>query len=93
MSLIKQVIFLKDKSGVFKLRDDIQSFGFDEKLGQYYVLFKKGDNILHYNPTNVDVAEFTRQLEPPFRITRKEDGEAFFHVLGVRVFGGKQNKA
>ena len=93
MSLIKQVIFLKDKSGVFKLRDDIQSFGFDEKLGQYYVLFKKGDNILHYNPTNVDVAEFTRQLEPPFRITRKEDGEAFFHVLGVRVFEGKQNKA
>ena len=93
MSLIKKIIFLKDKSGVFKLRDDIQSFGFDEKLGQYYVLFKKGDNILHYNPANVDVAEFTRQLEPPFRITRKEDGEAFFHVLGVRVFEGKQNKA
>ena len=93
MSLTKLIVFLKDKNGVFKLRDDIKTFGFDEKQGQYYVQFKKGDNILHYNPANVDVAEFTRQLEPPFRITRKEDGEAFFHVLGVRVFEGKQNNA
>ena len=43
--------------------------------------------------TNVDVAEFTRQLEPPFRITRKTDGEVFFHVLGVRVFEGRENNA
>lgn len=93
MSQIKQIVFLKDKSGVFKLRDDIKSFGFDEKQGQYYVQFKKGDNVLHYNPANVDVAEFKRQLEPPFRITRKEDGEGFFHVLGVRVFEGRQNNA
>ena len=93
MPQIKQVIFLKDKSGEFKLRDDIKSFGFEGKRGQYYVQFKKGDNYLYYNPANVDVAEFTRQLEPPFRITRKADGEVFFHVLGVRVFEGKENTA
>ena len=93
MSIIKQIIFLKDKSGGFKLRDDIKSFGFDEKQGQYYVQFKKGDSYLHYNPANVDVAKFTRQLEPPFRVTRKEDGEAFYHVLGVRVFEGRENSA
>lgn len=93
MSQTKQIVFLKDKSGVFRLRDDIQTFGFDQRLGQYYVLFKKGDNYLHYNPENVDIAEFSRQLEPPFRVTRKSDGEVFFHVLGVRVFEGKENKA
>ncbi len=93
MSIIKQIIFLKDKSGVFKLRDDIKSFGYDERSGQYYVQFKKGDNYLHYNPANVDVANFTRQLEPPFRVTRKSDGEVFFHVLGVRVFEGRENNA
>ena len=93
MPSTKQIIFLKDKSGVFKLRDDITSFGYDEKLGQYFVQFKKGDNYLHYNPANVDVAVFSKQLEPPFRITRKEDGEVFFHVLGVRVFVGKEHTA
>lgn len=93
MSQIKQIIFLKDKSGAFKLRDDIKSFGFDERTGQYYVLFNKGDNYLHYNPSNVDVATLTRQLEPPFRVTRKTDGEVFFHVLGVRVYEGKENTA
>ncbi len=93
MPSTKQVIFLKDKSGVFKLRDDIKSFGYDERHGQYYVQFNKGENYLHYNPANVDVAQFTRQLDPPFRITRKDDGEVFFHVLGVRVFQGKENKA
>ena len=93
MSQIKQIVFLRDKSGVFKLRDDIKSFGFDERSGQYYVQFKKGDGYLHYNPVNVDVAEYTRQLEPPFRITRKSDGEVFFHVLGVRVFEGRENNA
>ena len=93
MPIIKQIVFLKDKSGAFKLRDDIKSFGYDERTGQYYVQFKKGDNYLHYNPVNVDVAKFTRQLEPPFRVTRKEDGEVFFHVLGVRVFEGRENRA
>ena len=93
MSIIKQIVFLKDKSGIFKLRDDIKSFGYDERTGQYYVQFKKGDNYLHYNPANVDVANYTRQLEPPFRVTRKSDGEVFFHVLGVRVFEGRENKA
>ena len=93
MSIIKQIVFLKDKTGTFKLRDDIKSFGFDERTGQYYVQFKKGENYLHYNPANVDVAKFTRQLEPPFRITRKEDGEVFYHVLGVRVFEGSENNA
>ncbi len=93
MPSVKQIVYLKDKSGAFKLRDDIKTFGFDERSGQYYVLFKKGDNYLHYNPANVDVAEFTRQLEPPFRVTRNTDGEVFFHVLGVRVFEGKEHKA
>lgn len=93
MSIIKQIVFLKDKSGVFKLRDDIKSFGYDECVGQYYVQFEKGDNYLHYNPANVDVAIFTRQLEPPFRVTRKSDGEVFYHVLGVRVFEGRENNA
>ena len=93
MDIINQIIFLKDKSGVFKLRDDIKSFGYDERSGQYYVQFKKGDNYFHYNPANVDVANFTRQLEPPFRVTRKSDSEVFFRVLGVRVFEGRENKA
>ena len=93
MSQIKQIIFLKDKSGAFKLRDDIQSFGFDKRRGHYYVQFKKGDNYLYYNPSNVDVAEYTKQLEPPFRITRKTDGEVFFKVLGVRVFEGREHNA
>ena len=93
MPQIKQIIFLKDKSGVFKLRDDIKSFGYDERRGQYYVQFKKGENYLYYNPSNVDVAEYTRQLEPPFRIIRKTDGEVFFHVLGVRVFEGRKHNA
>lgn len=93
MPQIKQIIFLKDKSGAFKLRDDIKSFGYDERQDHYYVQFKKGDNYLYYNPTNVDVAFFTRQLEPPFRITRKSDGEVFFHVLGVRIFEGRENVA
>ena len=93
MSSIKQIVFLKDKSGAFKLRDDIKSFGFDDRTGQYYVQFKKGDNYLHYNPANVDVAVFFRQLDPPFRVTRKSDGEVFFHVLGVRIFEGRENRA
>lgn len=93
MPQIKQIIFLKDKSGVFKLRDDIKSFGYDQRRGQYYVQFVKGDSYLYYNPSNVDVAQFARQLEPPFRVTRKGDGEVFFHVLGIRVFEGRENRA
>lgn len=93
MPQIKQIIFLKDKSGTFKLRDDIKSFGYEERRGQYYVQFNKGDNYLYYNPSNVDVAQFTRQLEPPFRVVRKADGEVFFNVLGVRVFEGRENNA
>lgn len=93
MPQIKQIIFLRDKSGVFKLREDIKSFGYEERRKQYYVQFVKGDNYLYYNPSNVDVAQFTRQLEPPFRVTRKTDDEVFFHVLGVRVFEGRSNKA
>ena len=94
MPTIKQIVFLKDKSsGVFSLRDDIKSFGFNERSGLYYVQFQKGDKYLHYSPANVDVAVFTRQLEPPFRVTRVSDGEVFFKVLGVRVYEGKENKA
>ena len=93
MPNIKQIIFLKDKSGAFKLRDDLKSFGYDERRGQYYVQYKKGEKYLYYNPANVDIAKYTRQLEPPFRITRKADGEVFFNVLGVRVFEGRENLA
>lgn len=93
MPQIKQLIFLKDKSGHFKLRSDIKSFGYEERLGQYYVQFKKGDNYLHYNPSNVDVATFARQLEPPFRITRNSDGEVLYKILGVRIYEGQFNKA
>lgn len=60
MAIIKQLIFLKDKTGAFKLRDDIKSSGFDEKTGHYYVQFKKGENYLHYKPENVDIAEYVR---------------------------------
>ena len=91
----KPIIFLKGE-----LRDDIKSFGFDEKAGHYLVKFKarKGEDedryeYLHYKPENVDIAEFTRQLEPPFRITRKKDGNVFSKILGVRVFEGKEHKA
>ena len=45
---------LKDKSGAFKLRDDIKSFGYDERTGQYFAQLKKGNNYLHYNPANID---------------------------------------
>ena len=89
----KKIIFLKDKAGHFKLRSDIKSFGFEERLGQYYVQFKKGDKYLHYNPSNVDMATFARQLEPPFRITRNSNGEVLYKILGVRVFEGQFNKA
>ena len=41
----------------------------------------------------MDVAEFVRQLEPPFRVTRKKDKKVFSRVLGVRVFEGKEHKA
>ena len=37
MPQTKQVVFLMGRSGTFQLRDDIKSFGFEEKLGQYYV--------------------------------------------------------
>lgn len=93
MPQTKQVIFLLDRSGSFKLRDDIKSFGFDEKLGQYYVKFQKGNHYLHYNPEKVDVAEFIGQLEPPFRITQVMSGVVFYHILGVRVFQGRFNRA
>lgn len=89
----KQIIFLKDKTGVFKLREDLKSFGYDERRGQYYVQFNKGEQYLYYNPVNVDVAEFTRQLDPPFRVTRRSDGEVFFYVLGVRIYEGRENCA
>ena len=86
------LIFLKDHSGYFKLRSDIKSFGYDERQGLYYVQFKKGDKYLYYNPSKVDVATFSRQLEPPFRITRNSDDEVLYKVLGVRVYEGLCNR-
>lgn len=93
MPKTNQVIFLKDKSGKFKIRDDIKSFGYDDKRGQYFVQFNRGEDYLYYNPSKVDVAEFKRQLNPPFHITRKSNGNPLFHVLGVSVFEGRENNA
>ena len=92
MPSTRQIVFLK-RSGVFKLSDDLEQFGFDVKKGQYYVRFRQGQKVLHYNPENVDVTKFSHQLEPPFIIKRKTDGEVFRNVLGVRVFEGRENKA
>jgi len=92
MPSIQQIVFLK-RSGVFKLSDDLEQFGYDDKKGQFYVRFRQGEKVLHYNPDKVDVATFSRQLDPPFRIKRKTDGEVFHHILGVRVFEGRENKA
>ena len=92
MPSTQQIVFLK-RSGVFKLSDDLEQFGFDEKKGQFYVRFRQGQKVLHYNPDKVDVAKFSRQLEPPFRIRRKTDGEVFHHILGVRVYVGRENNA
>lgn len=95
MPSIKPIIFLKGK-----LRDDIKSFGFDEKSGQYYVKFKERgkDEVneyeyLRYRPDNVAVAEFSRQLDPPLRVTRKSDGFVYSNVKGVRYFEGKEHSA
>ena len=87
MPSTKPIIFLKGE-----FRDDIKSFGFDEKTGQYYVQFQKGENYLHYNPSNVDVAEFVRQMDPPLRVIRKRDGFVFSKTMGVRVFEGKEHR-
>ena len=87
-----QVIFLK-KANKFELRSDIQSFWYDQRRGQYHVVFKDRENVVHYSPDKVDVAEFTRQLDPPLRVIRKSDGDVFHHVLGVRVFESRLNKA
>ena len=92
MPSTQQIVFLK-RSGVFKLSDDLEQFGFDEKKGQFYVRFRQGQKVLHYNPDKVDVAKFSRQLEPPFRIRRKTDGEVFHHILGVRIYEGRENNA
>ena len=93
MPATKQIVFLKDKSGLFNLRDDLESFGYDERRKRYYVQFKKADKYLYYNSANVDIARFSKQLEPPFRVTRKKDGEVFHNVLGVRIFEGRENTA
>ena len=93
MPALKQIVFLKDNKGVFNLRDDLKSFGYDERRKQYFVQYNNGNKLLHYSPSRVDAAEFSRQLEPPFRITRKSDGEVFFNILGVRVYEGKEHVA
>ena len=81
------------QSGKFVLRSDIKSFGYDNRQNQYYVVFNKGDNVLHYNPQKVDICEFVEQLEPPCRVIRKTDGDVFHHVLGVRVYKGRFHTA
>ena len=92
MPSTKQIVFLQ-RSGVFKLSDDLEQFCYDERQGLYNVKYKKGGKILHYSPAKVDIAHFSRQLDPPLRVVRKEDGYVFHHVLGVRIFEGRENCA
>ena len=93
MPIRNQLIFLWDKTTwEFKLRTDIKSFGYDEKQGQYYVRFNNGDKLLHYNPDKVDVAVLFRQLEPPFLIRKKSNGDILFKVKGVREYVGNRNR-
>lgn len=91
----KPIIFLKGK-----LREDIKSFGFNEKSGLFFVKFKGGEekdgaeyDYVYYKPGNVDVAQFVRQMDPPLRVTRKSDGFVFSNVKGVRVFEGREHTA
>ena len=93
MPTTKQLVYLKSRSGEFKLRDDIKSFWTDNRTGQLAVVFSKGETILHYNPDNYDIAVLKKRLEPPFRVTRCSDGEVFFNVLGINYFEGKHNHA
>lgn len=67
MPSTKQIVFLQ-RSGVFKLSDDLDQFGYDERQGLYYVKYKKGGKVLHYSPAKVDIAQFSRQLDPPLRV-------------------------
>lgn len=93
MPATTQIVFLKQRSGTFRLSDDLEQFGYDDKRGQYYVRFPKGKKLLHYNPDKVDIAKLSRQLDFPMRVIRKEDGFVFHDVLGVRVFVGRENSA
>lgn len=88
-----RIIFLKDNAGVFCLRDDLRSFGYDDRRRQYHVVFSNSDRTFYYNPDRVDVAEFVRQVDPPFRVTRKSGGEVFSRLLGVNVYEGRHNRA
>ena len=85
MPATKQLVYLKSRSGEFKLRDDIKSYWTDNRTGQLAVVFSKGENILRYNPDNYDLAILKKRLEPPFRVTRCSDGEVFFNVNAVIV--------
>lgn len=90
---MKPIVFLKDKSGKFQLRSDIESFGLNSDRGLYYVRFVGKNNTLYYSPSKVDAAEFSRQLDPPFRVRRTSDGELFRHILGVSLYQGRENAA
>ena len=93
MPTTKQLVYLKSRSGGFKLRDDIKSYWTDDQTGQLVVVFNKGERPICYNPGNYDIALLKKHLEPPFRVTRSSDGELFFKILGVNYFEGKYNRA
>ena len=93
MPTTKQLIYLRSRSGEFKLRDDIKSNWLDNRTGQLTVVFDKGERPLHYNPDKYDIAVLKKQLEPPFRVTRCLDGEVFFNVLGINYYEGKHEHA
>lgn len=89
MPNVTRIIFLKDR-----LRDDVEKCWLEQSSGKYVVVFKNGDGKqLRYRAENVDVLEFLKNLEPPFRVTRTSDGVVFHKVLGVRVFSGTSHKA
>jgi superfamily I DNA and/or RNA helicase len=88
MNQRNQMIFLKDESGIFRLRNDISSCYYVDKQRRYSIRFSKGEKSYLYLPSNVDIAQFSRQLEPPFRIIRREDGEILHKVMGVSLYQG-----
>ena len=91
MPAIKQLIFLRDKTGTFQLPKGVKSFDYNERLEKCIITFDNGKSY-PYNSDNVDILTYTRTMIPPLRIA-KEDGTVFSHVKEVLVFESRLNKA
>lgn len=83
-----QMLFIKDHSGCFRLGSNVSSFVYDERRNKYRVIFKNSVTPYYYSTSNVDVAEFSRQLERPFRIIRRSDGLVFNKISKVGKYEG-----